>query len=74
MVLLKKIKLQLLYYSQLNCDNAVTPNFYGLPKINKSDVLLGHIVSFIGAPTHRLAKFLVGILSPLLSMKYTAQN
>ena len=51
-------------HHQLKFDKAVTPKFYGLPKIHKSDVSLRPIVSFIGAPTYCLAKFLVGILSP----------
>ena len=42
--------------------------------IHKSDVPLRPIVSFIGAPTYCLAKFLVGILSPLLFLEYTVQN
>ena len=73
MVLLNRMKLQLLH-SQLKCDKAVTPKFYGLPKIRKSDVLHRPIVSIIGSPTYCLAKFLVGILSPLLSLKNTVQN
>ena len=57
-------------FHQLKCDKAVTPKFYGLPKIHKSGFALNPVVSFIGAPTYCLAKFLVGILSPLLSLKY----
>ena len=61
-------------YHHLKCDKAVTPKFCGLPKIHKSDVPLSPIVSFIGAPTYCLAKFLVSILSSLLSLEYTVQN
>ena len=50
-------------YHQLKCDKDVTPKFYGLQKIHKNDIPLRTIVSFIGAPTYYLAKFLVGILS-----------
>ena len=70
----KENKITTPVYHQLKCDKAVTPKFYGLPKIHKSDVPLRPIVSFIGAPTYCLAKFLVGILSPLLSLEYTVQN
>ena len=44
-------------YHQLKCDKAVTPKFFGLPKIHKSDVPLRPIVSFVCAPTYCLAKF-----------------
>ena len=70
----KENKITTPVYHQLKCDKAVTPKFYGLPKIHKSDVPLRPIVSFIGAPTYCLAKFLVGILSSLLSLEYTVQN
>ena len=63
-----------LVYHQLKCDKDVTPKFYGLPKIHKSDVPLRPIVSFIGAPTYSLVKFLFGVLSSLLSLEYTVQN
>ena len=53
-------------YHQFKCDKAVTPKFYGLPKVYKSDAPLRPIVSFLGAPTYCLLKLLVGILSPLL--------
>ena len=56
----KKNKITTPVYHQLKCDKAVTPKFYGLPKIHKSDVPLRPIVSFIGAPTYCIAKFLVG--------------
>jgi hypothetical protein len=42
------------------------PRLYGLPKIHKESVPLRPIVSNIGAPTYQLAKFLAGILSPLV--------
>ena len=70
----KENKITTPVYHQLKCDKAVTPKLYGLPKIHKSDVPLRPIVSFIGAPTYCLAKSLVGILSPLLSLEYTVQN
>ena len=42
-----------------------TPQIYGLPKIHKEGIPLRPIVSAIGSPTHRLARELVRILSPL---------
>ena len=50
------------------------PNFMVYRKFIKVMFRFRPIVSFIGAPTYRLAKFFVGILSPLLSLEYTAQN
>ena len=70
----KENKIATPVYHQLKCDKAVTPTFYGLPKIHKSDVPLRPILVFIGAPTNCFAKLLVSILSPLLSLEYTVQN
>ena len=41
------------------------PQIYGLPKIHKEGIPLRPIVAAIGSPTHRLAKELARILSPL---------
>ena len=49
-------------------------NFNDLPKIQKSDVPPRPIIYFIGAPTYCLAKFLVSIISFLLSLEYAVQN
>lgn len=41
------------------------PHFYGLPKIHKPNIPLRPIVSSIGSPCHKLARFLLKILNPL---------
>jgi len=44
------------------------PKFYGLPKIHKSDVPLRPIVSSIGSPTYKLAKYLNTLITPLAGL------
>ena len=39
----KENKITTSAYHQLKCNKAVTPKFYGLPKIDKSDIPLRHI-------------------------------
>ena len=53
------------YKSLRSCDS-VLPRIYGLPKIQKTNVPLRPIVSFIGSATHHLSKCLKYILSPLV--------
>jgi hypothetical protein len=45
---------------------SVPPRLYGLPKIHKKDVPLRPIVNCIGSPTYALAKYLTGLLGPLV--------
>ena len=47
-----------------NCP--ITPRIYGLPKIHKQGVPLRPIVNTIDSPTYDLAKYLTGILKPLV--------
>ena len=47
-----------------NCP--ITPRIYGLPKIHKQGVPLRSIVNTIDSPTYDLAKYLTGILKPLV--------
>ena len=47
---------------------------YGLPKIHKQNVPLRPIVSAIGSYTYNLAKFLIDILKPIASNKYTVKD
>ena len=61
-------------YYQLKCDKSVTPKIYGLPKLHKTEIPLRPIVSFIGALTYCLSKFLVDILSPLLTFEFSVKN
>ena len=74
MVLLKRIKLQLLYIINQIVTKLLLLNFMVYRKFIKRDVSLRPTVFFIGAPTYCLAKFLIRILSPLLSLDYTVQN
>ena len=74
MVLLKRIKSQLLYIINQIVTKLLLLNFMVYRKFIKRDVPLRPTVFFIGAPTYCLAKVLVRILSPLLSLDYTVQN
>jgi hypothetical protein len=53
-------------------DEGPIPRFYGLPKIHKDSIPLRPILSSICSPTHRLAKFLYKLLTPL-SKNHPAQ-
>ena len=57
----KENKITTPVYHQLKCDKVVTPKFYGIPKIHKSDVPLRPIVFFVAARIYCLAKLFVGI-------------
>ena len=46
--------------------SSVPPRLYGLPKIHKVNVPLRPIVNSIGSPTYALAKYLTGLLQPLV--------
>lgn len=48
---------------RLTIHNAVTPKFYGLPKIHKVDTPLRPIVSSINSPTYKLSAFVAGVLT-----------
>ena len=70
----KENKITVPVYRQLKCDKSVTPKIYGLPELHKSGISLRPIVSFIGAPTYQLSKFLVNVLSPLLTYDFSINN
>ena len=61
-------------YYYLHYSNAVSPRFYGLPKIHKSAVPLRPIVSFVNSPAYNLSKFLSRILSGLVKNNYSVRN
>ena len=42
------------------------PRFYGLPKVHKKNTLLRPIVSSFGTITYKCAKYLAGVMSPLM--------
>jgi len=44
---------------------AIIPRLYGLPKVHKRDTPLRPILSMVGSPYHRLAKFLAQMLKPV---------
>ena len=68
--LLKKIKseggIDDILYKKLYPTGAVTPKFYGLPKIHKDGVPLRPIVSSRGSITYEVAKELSRIVKPLV--------
>ena len=53
-------------YKKLYPTGAVTPKFYGLPKIHKVGIPVRPIVSSRGSITYEVAKELAGILKPLV--------
>ena len=71
---LKENKITVPVYCRLKYDKSVTPKSYGLPKLHKSGILLRPMVSFIGAPTYQLSKFLANISSPLLTYDFSINN
>ena len=68
--LLKKIKseggIDDILYKKLYHTGAVTPKFYGLPKIHKDGVPLRPILSSRGSISYEVAKKLARILKPLV--------
>ena len=68
--LLKKIKteggIDDIIYKKLYPTGAVTPKFYGLPKIHKDGIPLRPIVSSRGSISYEVAKELARILKPLV--------
>ena len=68
--LLKKIKteggIDDILYKKLYPTGAVTPKFYGLPKIHKDGIPLRPIVSSRGSISYEVAKELARILKPLV--------
>ena len=55
-------------YRRLYPTGAVSPKFYGLPKIHKPGIPLRPIVSSTGTATYNTAKELARILIPLVGM------
>ena len=55
-------------YRRLYPTGAVSPKFYGLPKIHKPGIPLRPIVSGTGTATYNTAKELAKILKPLVGM------
>ena len=55
-------------YKRMYPTEAVSPKFYGLPKIHKPDTPLRPIVSSTGTISHNTAKELAKILKPLVGL------
>ena len=64
--LLKEHRIGKRRFDQLKPSWSYPPRLYGLPKIHKPDIPLRPIVSSIGSPTYKLAKFLSSIIGPLV--------
>ena len=47
---------------------------YGLPKIHKQNCPIRPIVSAVGCFNHKVARFLVDVLSPLITNQYTIKD
>ena len=70
----KKGQLDDATYKQIRPTGSNPSKLYGLPKIHKEGTPLRPIISQIGSYTYELAKFLVPILSPLASNKYSIKD
>ena len=75
----KENKITIPVYYQSKRDKAVTPKFYGILKIQKSDVLLRPIVTYCLALLLLISYLLFSDIFnwysfPLLSLEYTVQN
>ena len=53
-------------YEAIHPTGLQRPQMYGLPKIQKVDVLLRPILYMVGSAHHELAKWLAGLLQPVL--------
>ena len=62
----KKGSIDKILFQRLKPSLSRAPRFYGLPKIHKPGSPLRPIVSAIGSPTYKIAKFVTSIISPLM--------
>ena len=60
-------------YRDLRPVGSQRPRLYGLPKTHKKDNPLRPILSMIGSPQHKLAKYLNALLQPVIA-KYSTHN
>ena len=70
----KKGEIDDVCYKQLRPTGSIPSQLYGLPKIHKDKTPLRPIISQIGSYTYNLAKFLVPILKPLTTNKYSIKD
>ena len=61
-------------FDRLKPANSRAQCFYGLPNIHKTDTPLRPIVSAIGSPTYKLAKFVTSVISPLMGNTSFVKN
>ena len=58
-------------YNRIRPVGSQRPKLYGLPKVHKEGCPLRPILSILGLPQHKLAKFLIDVLAPTLQ-KFSA--
>jgi hypothetical protein len=63
--LLKDKSITLSVYNQIRPTGSQRPKLYGLPKTHKPNCPLRPILSMIGSPQHKLAKYLTSLLTPV---------
>ena len=74
--LLKDKSIPLTVYNEIRPTGSQRPKLYGLPKTHKPNCPLRPILSMIGSPQHKLAKYLTSILTPVSDRfsKYTVKD
>ena len=63
-------------YNLIRPTGSQRPRLYGLPKTHKPNCPLRPILSMIGSPQHKLAKYLIAVLKPVLDKfsRYTVKD
>lgn len=61
-------------YSHLFVSGSQPGVLYGLPKVHKDGCPVRPILSAIGTPNYKLAKFIIPIVSPLTTNNYTVKD
>ncbi|XP_069996772.1 uncharacterized protein [Penaeus vannamei] len=61
-------------YNFLSTSGSQPGMLYGLPKVHRPNIPLRPIISSIGTFNYKTAKFLVPLISPLTTNKYTIEN
>ena len=74
--LLKNKSIPLTVYNEIRPTGSQRPRLYGLPKTHKPNCPLRPILSMIGSPQHKLAKYLISLLTPVSDRfsKYTVKD
>ena len=67
----KKGLLPFKLYSRIEPTSSKRPRMYGLPKIQKLDVLLRPTLSMTGSAQHQLVQWLTSVIDPALSLYST---